>query len=62
MKNGVSLTAKDALKQTALFYASRDGKFKILNLLIDHGCKANERDQYGQTPIYYASRDNKLDI
>lgn len=62
MKNGTSLTATDALDQTALFYASRDGKLKILNLLLENGCSANQRDTYGQTPIYYASRDNKIDI
>lgn len=62
MKNGVDLTAKDTLKQSGLFYASRDGKLKILNLLLESGCNPNDQDQYGQTPIYYAARENRLDI
>ena len=36
-KKGVSLTAIDKLEQTALFYAARDGKIKILKMLIDSG-------------------------
>ena len=34
---GVSLTAIDSLEQTALFYAARDGKIQILNMLIEKG-------------------------
>ena len=61
-KKGVSLTAVDTLEQTALFYASRDGKLKVLNMLLDSGCDPNHRDQYGQTAIYYAARENQLEI
>lgn len=56
------MTAKDILEQTALFYASRDGKLKVLSLLLEAGCDPNEKDQYGQTAIYYAARENHLEI
>lgn len=62
MKKGVSLTATDILDQTALFYASRDGRSKVIKLLLEAGCSPNHRDQYGQTPIYYAARENQLEI
>lgn len=61
-KQGVDLTTKDTLDQSALFYASRDGKPNILSFLIECGCSANNKDQYGQTPIYYGARDNRVDI
>jgi hypothetical protein len=62
VKKGVSLTATDALDQTALFYAARDGKIRVISMLLEAGCSPNHKDQYGQTAIYYAARENQLEV
>ena len=41
---GVSLCSKDTLEQSALFYACRDGKARITQMLLDNGCQPNDRD------------------
>ena len=51
---GVDLYQKDNLKQTPLFYASRDGKVKVMQLLLENGMQVNDFDTYGQNPIYYS--------
>jgi ankyrin repeat protein len=53
---GVDPTAKDKIQQTALYYASREGRFKTCEYLIQQGVPLNDIDLYHQTPVYYASR------
>lgn len=50
----------DAMKQSALFYLSKEGNAKCVKLLLDKGVSPNQTDIHGQTPIYYASRDGKV--
>jgi len=50
----------DYLKQTALYYACRDGKCTLIKLLVDNGCHVNNVDTYGQTPLFYAAKNNHL--
>lgn len=47
IESGVDLFQKDNLKQTPLFYASRDGKPKLVQFLVEQGLKVSEIDTYG---------------
>ena len=47
IEQGVDPLFPDSLNQTALFYACRDGKTALVDLLIKHGCKSNHSDTYG---------------
>ena len=58
---GVDLAYKDTLRQTALYYASREGINEMITCLVQAGCKLNDKDEYGQTPLYYACREGKTD-
>jgi ankyrin repeat protein len=58
----VDPTAHDTLSQTPLFYASRDGKPNLVEVLLKHGCQPNQLDTYGQTPIFYAAREGHVDV
>lgn len=53
---------EDSLNQTCLFYASRDGRSDLVELLLANGCKANHSDSYGQTSFFYACREGHIDI
>ncbi len=44
---GVEPEKKDLLKQTPLYYASRDGKLLLIKFLIDQGLNVNDFDTYG---------------
>ena len=39
--NGVDAATQDKLNQTALYYACRDGKFNLAELLVKLGCNVN---------------------
>lgn len=43
-KNGIDINLKDKAKQTALFYAAREGKVETCRVLIDLGANVNETD------------------
>jgi ankyrin repeat protein len=58
---GVKANQPDALNQTALYYASRDGHNKVMEYLVSQGCNVNHIDTYGQTPIFYAAREGHLE-
>lgn len=60
-EHGVNLNFKDQMKQTILFYVSRDGKHRVLQYLHDQGLDINDSDLYGQTPLFYAARENRLE-
>ena len=53
---------EDSLKQTCLFYVSRDGREDLVKLFLKHGCKPNHEDSYGQTPIFYTAREGHVNI
>ena len=44
---GVDVTQIDSLKQSPLFYTSRDGKIKLSQFLIEQGSEVNQIDIYG---------------
>lgn len=52
----------DSLQQTPLFYASREGKASLIDMLVKSGCDINQLDAYGQTPIFYAAREGHLEV
>jgi ankyrin repeat protein len=59
---GVKPEQPDTLNQTALYYASREGKNQLVDYLVTEGnCNVNNIDTYGQSPIFYASREGHLD-
>ena len=59
---GVRPDLPDNLNQTALYYASREGKLHLIDFLVTEGnCKVNQVDTYGQSPIFYAAREGHLD-
>lgn len=52
----------DGMKQSVLFYLSKEGHSTCVKLLLDKGLSPNQTDIHGQTPIYYAARDGKVII
>jgi ankyrin repeat protein len=38
---GVNPAQQDSLKQTTLYYASREGKNQLIDWLIENGCNPN---------------------
>ena len=61
LKYGVDPLYRDSLKQTPLYYSSRDGLNKVCQFLIDQGVDVNNIDTYGQNPIFYAVSNGHLD-
>ena len=58
---GVDCKKEDTLKQTALFYASREGLTDVIDYLCNTGgVEVNKQDKYGQTPVYYAVREGHI--
>jgi len=47
----------DALNQTSLYYAVREGHAEVIDWLISKGLNVNHVDTYGQTPIFYCIRE-----
>ena len=59
---GVKPDQPDTLNQTALYYASREGKLQLIDFLVKEGnCKVNHVDTYGQSPMFYAAREGHID-
>lgn len=59
---GVRPDQPDTLNQTALYYASREGKLQLIDFLVKEGnCKVNHVDTYGQSPIFYSAREGHID-
>lgn len=58
---GVNPAQPDALNQTALFYASREGHNNVIEYLVKQGCEINHIDTYGQTAVFYAVREGHLE-
>lgn len=61
LKLGVKGNYEDTLKQTALYYACRDNRLKLIDLLVTEGCNVNHIDTYGQSPIFYACREGNIE-
>lgn len=54
--HGLDAAAVDALEQTPLFYAAREGDVEACKYLIAQGCEADHVDSNRQTPIFYAAK------
>eukprot|EP00438_Fugacium_kawagutii_P008034 Skav209185 [mRNA] locus=scaffold1137:663386:672772:+ [translate_table: standard] len=54
LKRGVPVDHVDDLKQSALFYAAREGHANTIRLLLLKGANPNLRDSNGETAIFYA--------
>ena len=52
----------DSLNQTPLFYACREGKLGVIDVLLKQGLNVNHLDSNKQAPIFYASREGHLDV
>ena len=60
---GIDPVKEDLLKQTPLFYASREGNSAIIDYLCNTcGDTVNRQDKYGQTCIYYAVREGHIRV
>ena len=58
---GVNPCTDDALKQTPIFYACREGNNTVVQFLVEEAKdNVNRQDKYGQTPIYYAVREGHI--
>jgi predicted nucleic acid-binding OB-fold protein len=62
VEQGLNPLHTDKIRQTALYYAAREGKFLCCKFLIEQGCPLNDKDLYHQTPVYYACREGKISI
>ena len=57
---GANPTFKDANEQTVLFYVCRDGKLRVAQYLLAHGCVLDQADLYNQTPLFYVASEDQL--
>ena len=62
IENGVDANQVDNLNQTALYYASREGKLGLIDLLVKEGCDVNHLDSNVQSPLFYASREGHIEV
>ena len=61
-EHGADFLYKDTLRQTAMYYLARDGKFEAIKLFVNKGVPVEDSDNYGQTPLFYACREGHLEI
>ena len=47
MQQGVRASVADHLNQTPLYFAAREGKSALVELLVKQGCPPNHVDCYG---------------
>jgi hypothetical protein len=52
----------DNLLQTPLFYAGREGRTEMTQLLLDFKADANHVDRNGQTALFYAAREGRKNV
>ena len=58
---GMDPIKEDSLKQTPLFYASREGNSQVIDFFCNQcGDSVNRQDKYGQTCLYYAVREGHV--
>lgn len=48
--------------QTALFYAAREGKREVCELLYKAGANLHKTDKRKQTPMHWAKRHNRKEV
>jgi ankyrin repeat protein len=48
--------------QTPVYYAAREGKLNVLQILVESGAYINTEDKYGQTCIFYAIKEGHYEI
>ena len=61
-ENAADFNAADDIKQSPIFYASREGRIEFLNEFIKLGANPNHKDSIGQTPLFYAARQGHLEV
>lgn len=52
-----NINQKDKVNETALFYAAREGKTKVCEVLLNHGAKINIIDHKRQTALFFAKKN-----
>jgi len=58
---GVGLDAPDAVGQTPIFFAAREGNVDCIEYLARDKCDVDRQDRHGQTPMFYAAREGRPD-
>lgn len=53
-----NVNQKDKVNETALFYAAREGKAKVCEILLQNGADVNVVDDKKQTALYFAKKQN----
>jgi len=61
LKNAGSIKARDYCRQTAIFYAARNGHTCAIKTLHELSADVSTRDQQGCTPIFYAAAHGHSD-
>jgi len=58
---GVPTTSVDAIGQTPLYYAAREGNMDCVTFLVKSRSDVAQRDANGQTPLFYAVRYGQVE-
>lgn len=59
---GVKADCFDRLRQTALYYAAREGNARCGEFLVEQNCDVNHLDINRQTPLFYAVRGGRIEM
>ena len=53
------VNAQDERRNTALYYAARNGSLEFCQYLVDRGARVNERCEHGNTPLHMAFQSDR---
>ncbi len=59
---GLPINEKDFYGQHPIYYAAREGKLNVCELLTEKGADVNLEDKFGQSCLYYAIRQGHYDV
>lgn len=62
IESGAAVNSRDKKGQSAMFYAVRQGDFKIIEMLSEQGADLNIKDSEGETPIFIPAKSGDISL